>query len=71
MTGQLFDNDRIECPGCGYCPADEEQTLAHDTHKTICEQLEAFDVAGAEDGHVFCPECSLEFPVRDHFAGEA
>ena len=55
----------VRCPDCDYSPLDasavdpENNTPPTDQ----IDVLDAFDVMGADDGHVFCPECGMEFPV--------
>lgn len=59
----------LRCPGCGYSPMDsvspEPITMAERRRHPACETreeaLECFDVLGADEGCVFCPECACEF----------
>ncbi len=44
----------IHCPGCGYGPSGD-----HDW--TVSDQLDLFEVGGADEGCVLCPRCGREF----------
>lgn len=61
MTDLSID---IRCPGCGYSPAEEARYTPYtDTPETREEVLDRYDVTGADDGCVFCPECATEFNI--------
>ncbi len=52
----------IYCPACDYSPLQYARyAWQTDIPRTREEVLDFFEVAGADEGYVFCPECSHEF----------
>jgi hypothetical protein len=51
----LFDG-QAESLTCGYCGFHAECPIT----STYDSVLDDFDVLGADDGYVFCPECNSE-----------
>ncbi|MHA2067986.1 MAG: hypothetical protein ACXABY_26795 [Candidatus Thorarchaeota archaeon] len=65
----------LRCPECGYCPRgeaykqlkEEEAGLRlrvlDDVPALGIEELDFFEVLGADEGNVICPRCACKFAV--------
>lgn len=53
----------VVCPGCGYSVMAQVQEGVTDKPRTMEEVLDFFEVVGADEGCVLCPECAAMFAV--------
>lgn len=52
----------VRCPSCRYSPVEHARERPDtDAPRTRDEVLDCYEVGGADDGCVFCPECACEF----------
>ena len=48
----------LKCPDCGFCPAERARYNSRwAAPETYLDELDDFDILGAEDGCLVCPEC--------------
>lgn len=65
LPSRCFDTPAdidVRCPACGYSAIkDARRWPLTDVPETRDDSLEYFDVLGADDDCIFCPECTCEF----------